>query len=87
MTIPEGKFELDLMRGYEESFRNRISRVVFLSYNCGPLNPEEYSQKVIEVFESMKAIDPSQKDLNLYDDIILGKIEGQPAGTNFKQIV
>jgi hypothetical protein len=25
--------------------------------------------------------------LNLYDDIILGKIEGQPAGTNFKQVV
>jgi hypothetical protein len=35
----------------------------------------------------MKAIDPTQKDLNLYDDIILGKIEGQSAGTNFKQIV
>jgi hypothetical protein len=25
--------------------------------------------------------------LNLYDEIILGKVEGQPAGTNFKEIV
>ena len=40
MSIAEGKFELDLMRGYEESFRNRMSRVVSLSYDCMPLNPE-----------------------------------------------
>ena len=35
----------------------------------------------------MKGINPNDKDLGLYDEIILGKIEGQPAGANFKQII
>jgi hypothetical protein len=35
----------------------------------------------------MKSIDPNEKDLGIHDDIILGKIEGQLAGTNFKQVV
>ena len=49
MSIAEGKFELDLMRGYEESFRQRMTKLVSLSYDCLPLNPEDYSQKVSEV--------------------------------------
>ena len=35
----------------------------------------------------MKPINPNEKELTVHDEVILGKIEGQLALTNFKQVV
>jgi len=38
MSTAERKLELDLMRGYEESFKLRMMKIVSLSYDCLPVN-------------------------------------------------